>query len=408
MSSKDDVNDLLTRGVEQITLRDHLLELLESGQKLRIKHGVDPTSQDLHLGHAVIYWKLRKFQDLGHTVIFLIGDFTARFGDPTDKSEQRSMRSKAEVQEAARLYLEQVSLILDLEKTEVRSNSEWYDVMSAEELLRLASQFTVAQMLERDMFEKRLAAGKVIGLHEPLYPVLQGYDSVKLESDLTIVGSDQLFNELSARPLQEKAGQTPQDVMTLTLLVGTDGKRKMSQSLHNEISLSAPANEQYGRVMSIPDEAMSQYFRLATRLPIAEIEEMEAGLRSQKLHPKVLKHRLAREIVTLYHGVDAAHEAQQYFENVFQKKEIPDSVPEQTPRATRQRLDHLLVELELADSASAAQRLVESGAVRLDGAVMGDWHAEITLHDGMIVQVGKRHFRKIRQPFARSQDQSSS
>lgn len=391
-----DWNDLLSRGVEEITVRDHIIKLLESGQKLRIKHGVDPTSQDLHLGHAVIYWKLRQFQDLGHTIIFLIGDFTARFGDPTDKVEQRAMRSKEEVQAAAGRYLDQVGLILDLTKTEVRYNSEWYDPMSAEELLHLGSQFTVAQMLERDMFDRRLREGKKIGLHEPFYPVLQGYDSVKLKSQLTVVGTDQLFNELMARPLQEKAQQIPQDIITMSLLVGTDGRRKMSQSLGNEIALTASASDQYGRVMSIGDDSLGHYFRLASRLPLTEIEDLERQLREGMIHPRLVKQRLASEIVSLYHGEKAAQAAQTEFDRVFTNREVPDEVPERATTAARERLDRLLVELELAESASNAQRLVESGAVRIDGAVMGDWHAEMTLHDGMIVQVGKRHFRKIK------------
>lgn len=388
-------DELLTRGIEDITVRQDLEKKLKSGQKLRIKHGVDPTTADLHIGYAVTYWKLRAFQELGHTVVFLIGDFTARFGDP-DKSQQRPMRTKAEVDQAAESYLDQIKDILDLKKTEIRRNSEWYDSMSAEELIRLTSNFSVAQLLERDKFIERRDAGAPIGYHEPIYPILQGYDSVMLKSDLTVVGSDQLFNELMARPLQERAGQRPQDVMTMSLLIGTDGDRKMSQSLGNTIGITDAPEDQFGKVMRIDDGLIGHYFELATRVPTAKIQQILAAMTSGELPPREAKLLLASEVVTLYHGKRAARRAHDEFIQVFSRRELPSAITEHHVTVDQYRLDQLLVDLALAPSRAAAQRLVIAGAIRIDGAVVGDWRAEIALHDGMIVQAGKRHFRKIR------------
>ncbi len=388
--------DLLTRGVNQIIVRAELEKKLRSGKKLRIKHGIDPTTDTLHLGYAVVYWKLREFQELGHSIVFLIGDFTARFGDPTDKQASRQLRSKAEVDRAARHYLDQVGHILDLDKTEIRRNSEWYDTMRAEELLSLASNFSVAQMLERDMFVERQRQGTEIGLHEPFYPVLQGYDSVMLKSDVTVVGSDQLFNELTARTLQERAGQAPQDVLTMSLLIGTDGNRKMSQSLGNAIGLTEPAANQFGKVMRIPDNLIEHYFELATRLSATDRGALVSALKSGTLTPRAAKLRLAKEIVALYHGDKLATDVEADFVRVFSKKQLPETIPEHATDHPARRLDELLLDLDLASSKTVAQRLIGAGAVKIDGAVMGDWQAEIALHDGIVIQVGKRHFRKIR------------
>ncbi|MBI4175131.1 tyrosine--tRNA ligase [Candidatus Berkelbacteria bacterium] len=389
-------SDLLTRGVDTIIVGDHLTKLLKSGKKLRIKHGVDPTTDRLHIGYAVTYWKLRQFQDLGHTIVFLIGDFTGRFGDPTEKLQQRTLRDKKDVDEAASHYLDQIKGILDLKKTEIRRNSEWYDTMSAEDLLRLMSQTSVAQMLERDMFAERERTGTEIGLHEPVYPLLQGYDSVMLTSDLTVVGTDQLFNELQARPLQERAGQTPQDVMAMSLLIGADGKRKMSQSLKNTIDLATDPLNQFGQVMRIPDNLLLHYFELATLVPNRERQTIQTALERNELSPKDGKRRLAREIVSLYHGEAAARAADEEFTRIFTNRQAPQTMPEHTVPLPAYRLDQLLLKLDLAASRTAAQRLIASGAVRIDGAQMGDWQASITLQDGMVIQVGKRQFRKVR------------
>lgn len=397
MAKKVSIPDgLLDRGVDQIQIKKELEAKLLSGHKLRIKHGVDPTTDKLHIGYGVVYWKLREFQELGHKIIFLIGDFTARFGDPSDKSMTRQMRTKAQVDKLAEAYLDQVSKILDLKKTEIRRNSEWYDKMSAEDLLRLASQFTVAQMLERDMFVTRTEENRPIGLHEPMYPVLQGYDSVCLKSDLTIVGTDQLFNELMARPLQTRADQVPQDVMAMSLLIGTDGKAKMSQSLGNDIGITDSPQEQFGKVLSIPDGLINHYYELATLASPAKCRAIARDLELGVLKPRDAKLALAKEIVTLYHGKEAGNQAQAEFLRVFSQRELPSEIEARTVAVKRHRLDGLLLEIGLASSRSEAQRLIKAGAVKIDSALIGDWQAEIALHDEMIVQVGKRGFRKIK------------
>ncbi len=247
------IKEVLTRGVEEVIVRESLEKKLKSGKVLRIKHGVDPTTSDLHIGHAVSYEKLRLLQEMGHKIVFLIGDFTARFGDPTEKLEARTLRKKEEIKDLSQNYIKQISVFLDIKKTEIRRNSQWYDKMSAGELLRLMSHFSTQRMLERDMFEERKKKGLEIVLHEPVYPVLQGYDSVMLKSDLTVNGTDGIFNELQGRKLQKDFGQAPQDIIATSILVGTDGKQKMSQSLGNFIGITEKPNEQYGKVMSIPD-----------------------------------------------------------------------------------------------------------------------------------------------------------
>jgi tyrosyl-tRNA synthetase len=390
--------ELLTRGVQDIVVRKSLEAKLTSGEKLRIKHGVDPTNTHLHIGYAVTYWKLRQFQELGHTIIFLIGDFTGRFGDPTEKLTTRTLRDKSEVEAAAAGYLDQLKGILDLKKTEVRRNSEWYDKMSAEDLLRLMSQVTVSQMLERDMFALRQKSGVEIGLHEPVYPLLQGYDSVMLESDLTVVGSDQLFNELQARPLQTRAGQQPQDVMTTSLLVGTDGKRKMSQSYGNTINIADSPNEQFGKVMRLPDESIIHYFELATLITNQELEKIRKAIAIGEFGSREAKMRLGREIVTLYHGAGAAQAAEREFVNVFQKKQAPSDILEIKLPHNHYRLDDLLLATKAAASRSDAQRKISSASVTLDGQTLIDWKTEIKLgSDLKLVQVGKRFFIQVRQ-----------
>ncbi|MDP3965029.1 MAG: tyrosine--tRNA ligase [bacterium] len=386
--------DLLTRGVEEIIQADSLKKKLQSGRKLRIKHGVDPTTTDLHLGYAVVYQKLRAFQELGHTIVFLIGDFTARFGDPTDQQRARTLKDKKEVEKLARHYIDQAGLILDISKTEVRRNSEWYDKMSAEELLQLQARFTVAQLMERDMFVERQKAGKEIGYHEPVYPILQAYDSVMLESDLTVIGTDQTFNELQARPLQKENGQEPQEVMSMRLLIGTDGKRKMSQSLGNYIGLTDSPKEMYGKLMSIPDKLIMEYFELATRVPVDELQSIKKKL-DRGANPRDIKARLAATIVELYHGPKAASQAGQEFTNVFRKNQTPKDIAEYAVKRKKLPLVDLLVEAKLASSKSEARRLVEQKAVKVDGKAENDWQMAKHWPSGAIIQVGKRKFVKI-------------
>lgn len=377
-------NELLSRGVADIIVKNDLEKLLESGKKLRIKHGVDPSKPDLHFGHAVIYRKLRQFQDLGHTIIFLVGDFTARFGDPTDKIKSRILRSKEEVEKAAKTYIEQVGRILDKKKLEIRRNSEWYEKMSAEELLKLMSHFTVARMLERDMFEKRLKSGEEIGLHEPVYPVLQAYDSVMLKSDLTVIGTDQTFNELQARPLQEFFGQRPQQVMSMKILVGLDGKQKMSKSLDNYIGVIESAKEMFGKIMSLPDSAMPAYTELLTDLDEQEFIDSEK--------PKELKIKLAKVIVSEFYSESEAEKAAEEFEKIFSKKEMPEEIE----KVIRFEGSTGTMTVTIADlfgtSRSEIRRLIEQGAIRHNGRVLDNPNEEALPG---VYKIGKRRFKSL-------------
>lgn len=385
-------DDLLTRGVDDVLDRASLEQKLRSGRPLRIKHGVDPTTSDLHLGYTVVYRKLKQFQDAGHTVIFLVGDFTARFGDPTDKQAARALRTAEEVEGAARSYLDQIGRILDLSKTEVRRNSEWYDRMTAEELLRLISHFTIQRMLERDMFTKRLKAGQEIRLQEPIYPVLQAYDSVMLKADATVIGSDQTFNELQARELQRQFNQAPQDLVVMPLLRGTDGKRKMSQSLGNAIGITEDPDAMFGKAMSIPDTLIGEWLRLCTDVPEKEIRAMQTAMRKKELNPRDAKVRLARELVTMYHGRPAANRAETEFVNVFRERRLPSEMPTIDVRPGSHTLLDFLVAQRLVTSRSEGRRLIEQGGVRVDGRVVDDWAAEIVIKKNSVLQLGPRRF----------------
>ncbi len=394
--SKEKIAEILSRGVTEIAVRKDLEKKLLSGQKLRVKHGVDPTTDTLHLGYSAVYLKLRDFQELGHTVMFLLGTFTARFGDPTDRGEQRTMRTKEQVEQAAKTYIDQIRHILDFDRIEIRTNSEWYDDMSAEELLRLMSRFTVSRMLERDMFAERIKAKKEIGLHEPVYPVLQGYDSVMLKSDLTVVGSDQLFNELQARKLQQDAGQTPQDIVAMELLLGTDGKRKMSQSLKNDIPMLGDPNDQYGKLMSIPDALLGQYLTMLTRIPTADVRDMLSQMKRGKVNPRDVKMRLAREVVSIHHGTEAAGRAEGEFVRIFQKRERPSSAETVRIKTKTIPLVEALIVAKLASSKTDARRLIAQGGVRVDGTVVTDEKKVFTLSKkGSLLQKGKHQFVKF-------------
>lgn len=378
----DPIKQLLTRGVKKIIERESLERKLKSGKILRIKHGVDPTTADLHLGYAVVYRKLREFQNLGHKVIFLIGDFTGRFGDPAEKTEgPRLMRAKKEVEKLAKNYIEQAGKILDIKKTEVRYNSEWYDKMSAEDLLRLMSKFTTARMMQRDMFQERIKRGLEIGMHEPVYPALQGYDSVMLESDVTVIGSDQEFNELQGRRAQEMFGQKPQDIMITPLLVGVDGENKMSQSLGNYIGIAESADSQYGKIMSIPDKLLPSYFTLLTDVDFDEKE-----------NPRDAKIRLAYEIARIYHSEKEAEKARENFARVFQKKEIPGDIQE-IKIGAKTELAAILVENKIVASKSEFRRLIKEGAIDIEGKTAEDVHCAIDKKS--VVKIGKKKFVKI-------------
>jgi tyrosyl-tRNA synthetase len=381
--------------VEEVIVSAELRKKLLSGKQLRVKHGVDPTSKDLHLGYGVVYHKLRQFQELGHKIVFLIGGFTGRFGDPSDKEKSRELRDKKVVQNLAKNYLKQLAKILDIKKVEVRDNSEWYDKWTFERGLRLLNQFTVARMLERDMFQKRIKDNKEIFFHEPVYPMLQGWDSVELKSDVTVIGTDQKFNELQARSLQTAAGQTPQDIMTVPLLIGIDGQQKMSQSLGNDIGLSASPEEQFGKIMSIPDVLLLSYFELAARYDFNSLQRVKNEL-AQGRNPKELKVELGKAIVTLYHEASAAQKVANEFENIFSKKLTPSDIKVISFSQTKYDPLDLLMESKLVESKSEARRLIEQGGVRLNNQKMVNWRETIILKKDDIIQVGKRNFIKVK------------
>ncbi|MCX6766099.1 MAG: tyrosine--tRNA ligase [Candidatus Moranbacteria bacterium] len=397
------VEEILTRGVSEVIDREHLKKCLLKGEKLRIKHGVDPTTPDLHLGYAVVYRKLKQLQDLGHQIVFLIGDFTGRFGDPTDREKIREMKKKEDVKELAKNYINQLGKILDIKKVEVRHNGEWYDKMSAEELLKLMSKFTTRRMLERDMFKERDRKGLEIGLHEPVYPVLQGYDSVMLKSDLTVIGSDQKFNELQGRKIQEIYGQEPQDIIIMPVLAGTDGKQKMSQSLGNYIGLTEDSDQMFGKIMSIPDTSITNYYELCTDVPMESIKKIEKDMKSGKLNPRDAKLDLAQEIVKIYHGEDNAKKAREYFIKTFSERKTPENIPEQVIEwveayNAHQNVMDFMVSAKLATSRSDARRKIEQGGVSIDGkkVIAGELILTPEIYDGKVVKVGKIHFVKIK------------
>ena len=389
------IEEVLNRGVEKVIKKEDLLKRLKSGKKLRVKHGIDPTTKDLHLGHSVVYLKLKELQDLGHKIVFLIGDFTGRFGDPSEKLKTRTLRPKKEVRDLAKNYLRQVGKILDFKKIEIRYNSEWYDKMKADELLILMSNFTHARMVERDMFQKRIEKGLDIGFHEPVYPLLQAYDSVMLKSDLTVCGIDQLFNELKARELQEKFGQEGQDIIATKILVGLDGKEKMSQSLGNYVGIEEKSTEQFGKIMSIPDSLILDYLELATRISLTEIKKIK--------NPRDLKARLAREIVTMYHSKKEAEKAEKEFKRIFKEKKLPTKIPEikikkiypEFTEGKKINILDLLVKTKLVSSKAEAKRLILQKGVKINSKAEKDWKAIIQIKKGLIVQVGKRRFAKL-------------
>jgi len=389
------IEEFFSRGVEKVIKKEDLIKKLKSGKKLRVKHGIDPTTKDLHIGHSAVYLKLKELQEMGHKIVFLIGDFTGRFGDPSQRLETRKLRTKKEVRALAKNYLRQVAKILDLKKTEIRYNSEWYDKMSAEEILRLMSYFTVLRMLERDMFQKRIKKGLEIRLHEPVYPVLQAYDSVMLKSDLTVCGTDQLFNEIKGRDLQEKFSQVGQDIVTTKILIGLDGKEKMSQSLGNYVGIEEKPQNQYGKIMSIPDNLILDYFELITRISLNEIKKFKEDLKKGKINPRDLKARLAKEVVGFYYSRKAALDAEKEFERVFREKKLPGKIPEHKIREKELPILDLLIRIKLVSSKSEAKRLILQTGVKIDGKVQKDWKKVVKIKKGMVIQKGKRRFAKL-------------
>jgi len=393
----DEQLHVIESGIASLVPAADMKRKLAKGTALRIKLGVDPTAPDLHLGHAVPLRKLRQFQDLGHTVVLIIGDFTALIGDPSGRNSTRPPLSMDQIDEHAQTYVDQAFKILDADKTELRRNSEWLAPLGFAELLQLTSQFTVARILERDDFSKRYADQKSISLHEFLYPVAQAYDSVMIEADVEIGGTDQLFNLLAGRELMEKQGMEPQVALTLPLLEGTDGVQKMSKSYGNYIGLTDAPDDMFGKVMSIPDQLMTKYFRLCTALSVEEVDAVEAGLADGSQHPNVVKRRLAREIVSLYHTPAEAQSAEEAFDRVFKEHLAPQDVEEiHVHLAEDVYLPGLLHELGLVASAGEGRRMIDQGGVKIDGEPVQDhgYTCARARVAGALVQVGKRRFAR--------------
>ena len=391
---------LIKRNTVEIIQERELLRRIKNKGCLKIKFGVDPTTPDIHLGHSVILLKLRCFQDLGHQVILLIGDFTARVGDPSGRIKTRRPLSSHQIMTNAKTYQHQSFKILDPAKTKVRFNSEWLSRMNFSRVLRLASHYTVARMLERDDFHKRYQENYPIGLHEFMYPLMQAYDSVALKADIEIGGTDQKFNLLFARQIQKSYGQPPQIVITMPILEGTDGMEKMSKSLGNYIGITEPPREMYGKIMSLPDDLVFRYFRLTTLLSDEEIGLKESQLKEGKLHPKNIKKDLAKEIVSFYHDRSLAETEEKRFETVFRKKEVPEEIPFYYLDAKKMKegriwIVKLLQLTGLVRSSSQARRLIEQGGVRWDGEKVEDINLEICPADAHILQIGKRKFVRI-------------
>ena len=427
---------VLRRGVAEIIVEEELVRLLESGRRLRLKMGFDPSRPDIHLGHVVAMRKLRQFQELGHQVVLIVGDWTAQIGDPSGESQTRPMLSPEEVRANAETYMQQFFKVVDREKTELRWQSEWFGKFSLADVISLTSKFTVAQLLAREDFSTRRASGRPIAITELLYPLLQAYDSVFIEADVEFGGIDQKFNCLMGRELQQMEGQPPQHVFLTPLLVGTDGQQKMSKSLNNYIAIEDPPEDMYGKVMSIPDSLMMDYFELLTDVSDEELGDFRQQLSAQSVNPMILKKRLAREIVTQFHGAQAAAEAEQDFETVFQRREVVEEMPEfrvpirptmtgmllkemasgkdyaeafrlaeartkdilkRSPHLRRKGavgdIVDLVIAANLAESRSVAKRLLAQGAIDVDGDKVT--HSMVELRDGMIVKVGKRRWVKI-------------
>jgi tyrosyl-tRNA synthetase len=394
--------EVIKRGTVEIIpeneLTDKLKSALESGRPLTIKLGLDPTAPDIHLGHTVVLQKLRQFQDLGHQVVLILGDFTARIGDPTGKSETRKQLTEEQVLENARTYERQIFKILDREKTRVVFNSQWLAPLKFTQVIELAAKYTLARMLERDDFAKRYKEGLPISIHELFYPLMQGYDSVELKADVEIGGTDQKFNLLMGRTLQKEYGQVPQIAITMPILEGLDGIHKMSKSLGNYIGIDEAPREMYGKTMSLPDDLMSRYFELVTAVSLEELRDIEAGLKDGSLHPRDIKMRLAREVVSQYHGIEQARAAEEEFKRMFQQKDLPDEVPEFRPAEDMKEevwLPKLMVAAGSTGSTSEARRLIQQGGVKVDGIKVDDPNITINPSQGMIIQVGKRKFFQI-------------
>jgi tyrosyl-tRNA synthetase len=399
-----DVNSAMTKirhGVSEIIGETELVDRLKKGIPLKVKYGADPSAPDLHLGHTVVLRKLRQLQELGHTVQFLIGDFTGMIGDPTGRSVTRPPLTPEQIQANAQTYKDQVFKILLPEQTEIVYNSTWCNAMNFSDVIRLSAHYTVARIIERDDFSKRFKEGRPIGLHEFLYPLIQGYDSVVLKSDIELCGTDQIFNCLVARSLQQDYDQAPEVIIAMPLLEGLDGVQKMSKSLGNYVGVTDPPKDMYGKVMSIPDALMFKYLELLTDTEPSDIENMKQDLETGKLHPRVLKASLAHKIVRMYHNQSEADLAAEEFDRVFKNSGLPEDIPEKKISTSKLKegklwIIQLLHESGLVTSKADAQRMLKQGAIQINQQKVTDTKLDVVIEDGLILQVGKRKFAKIR------------
>lgn len=393
-SQRSSVARLLDENVATVDVRENLEKRLLSGKPLRVKMGFDPSAPDIHLGHYVGLKKMRHFQELGHTIVVIIGDWTAQIGDPSGRSAQRRMLSAEEVRANAQTYLDQFFKVVDEERAEVRWQSSWFGSFDLADVLRLTSKFTVAQMLQRDDFEKRYASGSPIGIVEFLYPLLQAYDSVAVQSDVEMGGTDQTFNLLVGRDIQREMGQSPQDILTVPILVGIDGEMKMSKSLGNYVGIDEAPNEMYGKLMSIPDEVIETYLRLVSDIPVTVIDELVSGMKNGSEHPRDVKDTLAADIVRIFHGQEAARAAHDEFARIFRERQVPTDMPEVTVESPA-TIAALIVQAGLAGSNNEARRLVQQGGVRLGGEKVKTTDGDIALGAPVVLQVGRRRFVRL-------------
>jgi len=393
MQSPGEIKELLERGVETVVEKEDLLKKLSSGKRLRVKFGVDPTGPEIHIGRAVVLWKLREFQKLGHKVVLIIGDFTARIGDASDKSAMRKPLTPREISENMRNYRRQIGRIIDLRKAELLFNGRWLSRLVPADIIKLAMKFTAQQMIHRRNFQERWDGGKEIGMHELLYPIFQGYDSVAVKADVEIGGSDQLFNLLVGREVQKAFHMEPQSVVTLKMLSGLDGE-KMSTSRGNVINITDAPDDMYGKVMSLKDELIGKYFTLCTDSPTDNIKNIEREIASGA-NPRDYKAQLAREITARYWGDEKAKDAEGEFDRVFRGKELPADIREVHIEEQSLPLADLLVKLGLASSKSEAQRFVAQDGVKINGVVQKDWRKTIAISSGMVVRIGKRKFARV-------------
>lgn len=395
-----EIERVLERGVAEVIVKEELINKLRRGRPLRLKMGFDPSAPDIHLGHVVGLRKLRQLQALGHIVVLIVADWTAQIGDPSGQSATRRMLSREEVLANAETYLQQFFKVVDRERTEIRWQSEWFGKFGLDDIIRLTSKFTVAQFLAREDFAKRFSAGSPIAITELLYPLLQAYDSVAVKADVEFGGTDQKFNILVGRELQRMMDQEPQQVFLVPILTGTDGVMKMSKSLGNYIGVTEPPNEMYGKVMSLADSVMMDYFWLLTDVPDEEIELMRHGIAENKINPRDVKMRLAKQIVEQFHGSEAARSAEEEFRRVFQQRELPSEIPtvalDPSKYAGRPvNVSDLMVEADLVKSKMEAKRMIAQGAVSLDGQRIAEENPFVIVTEGLVLRVGKRKFARL-------------